>query len=279
MAVSAFLFMAGNAVIKHLAETGIPPIETVFFRSAVSLVLLAPFALSTPGVMKTAHLGSHVGRGLVQGASMICFFYGIVHITLVESNALEFTSPIIATLIAVLFLGEPARMRRLLAMGAGFVGAVIALRPGFQELNEGHGLVFFASFLWAVVLLYIRRLSRTDSALTQSLYIGIILTPISGVMAAFFWVTPDLEQTLLLCLVGVTATSGQYLFAQAFRYAEMSAVLPLDFTKLIWSALFGYLMFSHSPDALTLVGATIIFAAGAYITLREAQLQRRGAAL
>ena len=276
MAGSALLFMAGNAVIKHLAETGIPPIEAVFFRSAVSLVLLAPLAMVTPGVLKTKELGAHMARGLVQAASMICFFYGIVHITLVESNALEFTSPIIATAIAIVFFGEPVRMRRIIAMGLGFLGALIALRPGFQELNQGHGLIAFASFLWAIVLLYIRRLSRTESALTQSLYIGIILTPLSGVLAAFFWVTPNLEQFLFLCLVGVTATSGQFLFAQAFRYAEMSAVLPLDFTKLIWSALIGYLAFTHVPDALTMVGATIIFAAGAYITLREAQLQRRG---
>ena len=276
MAASALLFMAGNAVIKHLAESGIPPVETVFFRSAVSLVILAPFALRTPGVLKTAHLGTHAMRGLVQAASMIAFFYGIVHITLVESNALEFTSPILATLIAMVFFGEPVRTRRIVAMALGFLGAMIALRPGFQVLNEGHGLIALASLLWAIVLLYIRRLSATETALTQSLYIGLIITPVAGTFAALVWVTPNLEQLLFLCMVGATATGGQYLFAQAFRYAEMSAVLPLDFTKLIWSSLIGYFAFSYIPDALTLLGATIIFAAGAYITIREAQLQRQG---
>jgi drug/metabolite transporter (DMT)-like permease len=279
MAGSALLFMAGNAVIKHLAEGGIPPIETVFFRSAVSLVILAPFALNTPGVLKTMHLKTHVVRGLVQAASMIAFFYGIVHITLVEANALEFTSPILATLLAMLFFGEPVRSRRLIAMGCGFLGAMVALRPGFNVLNEGHGLIAIASLLWAAVLLFIRRLSQTETALTQSVYIGLILTPIAGILAAFVWKAPDLEQFLFLCMVGATATTGQYLFAQAFRYAEMSAVLPLDFTKLIWSSLIGYFAFSYSPDALTLLGATIIFAAGAYITIREAQLLRQGRAL
>ncbi len=279
MAASALLFMAGNAVIKHLAEGGIPPVETVFFRSAVSLVLLAPFALRVPGVLKTDYLGMHLRRGVVQAGSMIAFFYGIVHISLVEANALEFTSPILATLIAMLFFGEPVRARRLIAMGGGFLGAMIALRPGFQELNQGHGLIAFASLLWAVVLLYIRRLSASESALTQSLYLGLVLTPVAGALAATVWVTPDLEQFLFLCMVGVTATTGQYLFAQAFRYAEMTAVLPLDFTKLIWSSLIGYFAFSYLPDALTLLGATIIFAAGAYITLREAQLARQGRAL
>lgn len=275
MAASALLFVSGNAVIKHLAETGIPPVETVFFRSVVSLVILAPFALRTPGVLKTARLQTHLLRGLIQAASMICFFYGIVYITLVEANALEFTSPILATLLAMIFFGEPVRTRRLVAMGCGFLGALIALRPGFQELNHGHGLIGMASLLWAAVLLLIRRLSATDSALTQSIYIGIVLTPISGLLAAFVWVTPNLEQLLFLMMVGTTATAGQFLFAQAFRFAEMSAVLPLDFSKLIWSSLIGYLAFSAVPDALTILGATIIFSAGAYITLREAQLMRQ----
>ncbi|MBL9010488.1 MAG: DMT family transporter [Alphaproteobacteria bacterium] len=275
MAGSALLFMSGNAVIKHLAETGIPPVETVFFRSAVSLVVLAPFALRTPGVLKTGQLSLHGLRGVIQAASMICFFYGIVEISLVEANALEFTSPIFATIFAMMFFGEPVRSRRLVAMGIGFAGALIALRPGFQELNQGHGLIGLASVLWAAVLLMIRRLSVTESALTQSVYIGLILTPISALLAAFVWVTPDWVQLGFLCMVGVTATLGQYLFAQSFRYAEMSAVLPLDFSKLIWSSLIGYFVFASTPDALTLLGAAIIFAAGAYITLREAQLQRR----
>jgi len=271
--------MAGNAVIKHLAEDGIPPVETVFFRSAVSLVILAPFALRAPGILKTDFLGTHVVRGLIQAASMIAFFYGIVHITLVESNALEFTSPILATLIAMIFFGEPVRARRLIAMGVGFLGAMIALRPGFQELNQGHGLIALASLLWALVLLYIRKLSVTESALKQSVFMGLVLTPVAGVLAAFVWVTPNFEQFLFLCMVGATATGGQWLFAQSFRLAEMSAVLPLDFTKLIWSSLIGYFVFEYLPDAITLIGATVIFVAGAYITLREAQLVRQGRAL
>ena len=269
--------MSGNAVIKVLAESGIPPVETVFFRSLASLFLLAPFAFRATGVLRTERLGLHLMRGVVQGASMMCFFTGIASITLVEGNALEFTSPIFATLFAMLFLGEAVHGRRIAAMLCGFAGALIALRPGFAEVTTGHGFVLVASILWAGVLLIIRSLSASESALTQSLYIGFVITPLAGAVAAPVWVTPDLHQLGLLLMVGATATLGQYLFAQAFRYAEMSAVLPLDFTKLIWSALIGYLVFEHAPDAFVLAGATVIFASGAYITIREAQLRRRAA--
>jgi drug/metabolite transporter (DMT)-like permease len=278
MAGSAFLFMTGNALIKLLAESGIPPIETVLFRSSISLVLLTPFALGAVTALRTARLGLHLVRGLVQAASMICFFTAIAKIALVEANALEFTSPIFATLFAMLFLGEAVRTRRLVAMGIGFVGAVVALRPGFAEITDGHWLILFACILWAGVLVMIRSLSATESALTQSLYIGLVLTPLAIVMTIPAWVSPDWAQLAMLCTVGGTATLGQYLFAQAFRFAEMSAVLPLDFSKLIWSSAYGFLIFHHIPDVFVVLGGAIIFAAGAYITIREAQLQRAKAA-
>lgn len=276
MAASAFLFMTGNAIIKVLAESGIPPIETVLFRSGLSLLILLPFALSAATALRTRRPGLHVARGILQAASMICFFTGIASpaVALTEANALEFTSPLFATLFAVLFLGDVIRGRRIAAMVVGFAGALIALRPGFAEVTHGHWLIVLANVLWAAVLIMIRTLSRTESALTQSLYIGVVLTPLAAVMVIPVWVTPDWSQLALLCTVGATATLGQYLFAQAFRYAEMSAVLPLDFTKLIWSSLYGYLIFSHSPDAFVLLGGAIIFAAGAYITIRESRLQR-----
>jgi drug/metabolite transporter (DMT)-like permease len=277
MAMSGFLFMFGNAMVKHLAMSGIPPVEIVFFRSAFSLVVLSPFVLRSPGVLRTARLKLHIGRGVVQAFSMICFFSGIGYVTLVEANALEFTAPIFATALAILFFGDKIRARRVIAMAVGFLGAIIALRPGFATLNEGHGLLLIASISWAGVLLMIRTMSKTESALTQSLYIGIVLTPIAAALAIPVWVQPDWPQLGFLFAIGATATTGQFLFAQSFRYAEMSAVLPLDFTKLIWSTIIGYVAFSFVPDIFTLLGATIIFSAGAYITIREAQLQRQAA--
>jgi drug/metabolite transporter (DMT)-like permease len=178
-------------------------------------------------------------------------------------------------MFAMLFLGEQVRARRLIAMGVGFLGALVALRPGFAEITTGHGLILVACILWAGVLVMIRSLSTTESALTQSLYIGVVLTPLAAVMTIPVWVTPDWWQLVMLCTVGGTATIGQYLFAQAFRFAEMSAVLPLDFSKLIWSSAYGFLIFHHVPDIFVVLGGAIIFGAGAYITIREAQIQRQ----
>jgi drug/metabolite transporter (DMT)-like permease len=221
-------------------------------------------------------------RSLLQTASMILFFQGIATVPLVQVNALEFTSPIFATLFAIVLLGDRIRLRRTAALIAGFAGAIVALWPDLQAggvvgIGLGQVLLLGASLVWGFVLITIRELGKTETPIVQSVYLGLVLTPISGVLAAFVWVWPSWIDLLWLIVVSSTATFGQLAYIQAFRLAEMSAVLPLDFSKLIWSALLGFVLFSEIPEPFTVVGAAIIFAAGAYITLREAQVARREA--
>ncbi len=275
MLASAVLFTVGNAIIRFLAPT-IPPVETVFFRSAFSLILLLPMVMRAGfGSLRTKRPGLHFWRGALQVTSMLAFFQGLATTPLVEANAIEFTAPIFATVFAVLFMGEKIHLRRIAALIIGFAGAMIALRPGLKEIGEGQIYMLVASIIWAGALLMIRELGKTESALTQSVYMGLLMTPVSALLAAFVWVTPSWFEVMLLLAVGTTATLGQLLYAQAFRMAEMGAVLPLDFSKLFWSAFIGWLVFADIPDLYTVIGATVIFGAGAYITLREARISRR----
>ncbi|NWH07894.1 MAG: DMT family transporter [Alphaproteobacteria bacterium] len=280
MLFSAFIFSVGNAVIKHVSAT-IPSVEIVFFRSVVSLVILAPIVWRMGGlkVLKTDRPRLHIVRGLVQTLSMLMFFAGLASTPLVQANALEFTSPIFATVLAVLFFGEAVHLRRTLALLAGFAGTIIALWPNlmasnFSGIGTGQLLILAASFTWAAVLLLIRALGRTESSVSQSVYLGLVLTPVSALLSAFVWVTPRLEDLVWLITIGCTATVGQLAYVQSFRLAEMSAVLPLDFSKIIWSAMLGLILFSEVPAVLTILGGAVIFSAGAYITMREAQLSR-----
>ena len=283
MLISAFVFSVGNAVLKHLAAT-VPPIEVVFFRSFLSLVLLSPLVWRAGGFarLKTGRLKLHLARSGLQTVSMIMFFSGIASVPLVQVNALEFTSPIFATVFAVVLMGDKIHFRRTAALIVGFAGAVVALWPnlrqgGFGGVGAGQILLLSASLVWGLVLITIRELGKTETPLVQSVYLGLVLTPVTGIWAAFVWIWPSPIELFWLVIVSLTATFGQLAYIQAFRSADMSAVLPLDFSKLIWSATFGFLIFNEIPVAFTVVGATIIFGAGAYITLREAQVARRGA--
>ena len=275
---STVLFSAGNAIIQHLSAT-IPPIEVVFFRSLFSFVILAPWVLHEGfASLKTKRLRLHLGRAAVQTLSMILFFQGLATVPLVEVNAFEFTVPIFTTIIAIVLLREKIRLRRTIALLVGFAGTMIALRPGFSEIGMGQLLLLSSSFVWGFVILAIRELGKTDSALAQNIYLAVVLTPIAfaGALLAG-WIWPTWEDLVWLIAISLTATIGQMAYVQAFRLAEMSTLLPLDFAKLVLSAAIGLFFFAQVPNVYTVIGAVIIFASGAYITIREAQVSRRKA--
>ena len=120
----------------------------------------------------------------------------------------------------------------------------------------------------------IRSLSRTESSFAQTFYMTLFLLPVNLAAALPYWAWPDWHAMLILVLIAAVANVGTVLYGEAFRRADMSAVLPLESTKIIWTASIGWAFFAETPDIWTLFGGFVIFAAAAYITIREAQLAR-----
>jgi drug/metabolite transporter (DMT)-like permease len=276
MLAATACFAIMNGMIRYLGKDGlVPPAEIAFFRAFFGLLLLLPLlAWFGRSSVKTARLGLHALRGSVQGVSMVLFFVGLSMTQMAKATAFEFAAPIIATTIAMLFLGEPVRTRRIVAMCVGFAGILIVLRPGMVPLAWGPVLVILSVVIWAACQLMIRSLSRTESSFAQTFYMTLFLTPVTGLAALPVWAWPSLHATIVLALIAAVANLGTVLYGEAFRRADMSAVLPLESTKIIWTASIGWIFFAEEPDAWTLIGGFTIFAAAAYITLREAQLAR-----
>ena len=148
------------------------------------------------------------------------------------------------------------------------------LRPGFGDLSTGAILAVVSSLAWGFAMTIIKRLSRTDSSLTQTLYSGILLALLTAIPAFFVWTTPSLEQLAWLLGIGIVGTVGHLAFAEALRSAEMSAVLPLDFLRLVWPSAIGFIVFSEVPSLIAWAGGALIFTSATYIAIREAQLAR-----
>ena len=218
--------------------------------------------------------GLHLLRAVVQAAGMLSFFTAVTLIPLAEVTSLSFSAPLFATALAVILLGERIRARRMAALACGFVGVIIVLRPGFTELSHGALLVILSSLCWGFAMTVIKTLSRTDSALTLTLYAGIYLAVLTGIPAVFFWTTPTSEQLVWLLGIGTVGTIGHLAFAQSLKVAEMSAVLPLDFMRLVWVSAIGYSIFDEIPTLFTWGGGLLIFGSATYIAVREAHLAR-----
>jgi drug/metabolite transporter (DMT)-like permease len=207
---------------------------------------------------------------------MTLFFVGISLTPLAKVAALSFTAPLFATVLAVALLGEVIRGRRITALVVGFAGTLIILRPGLGGMDMGGILVVASSLAFALGLIVIKSLSRTESSPTIAIYAMLVTTPATFLMALPVWEAPNWTDLAWMAMIGGIGSLAHVLTAQAFKEADVTAVLPVDFTKLIWSAVIGYLVFAEIPDAWTWIGGTVIFSAITYIAYRERHVRAGG---
>ena len=209
---------------------------------------------------------------------MITLHKGLGMAGLAVVNAVYFTSPLFASLGAIVLLRERVRSRRIAALIIGFVGTLIIIRPGFEGFSPGALWVVVAAMFWAWVVILTRILGRTESSVTIVAYMTLFLTPMALGPALTVWVTPTTTEFGWLALVGACQIGTQMCHAQALKLAEATAVMPLDFGRLIWASLLGYLLFAEVPDVWTWIGGTVIFASSIHIAYREAWNREAGAA-
>jgi len=252
----------------------LPAFEVAFFRNLFGLFVLAPWFMRYGlAPLRTRRLGWHAVRGGLNAVSMLAFFTGLSLTPLAKVTALSFTTPLFVTIGAILILGEVVRVRRWIAVIVGFIGMLVVLRPGIVTLEVGVLLILVSSLLWSFAILVIKELSRTESSITITLYMGLFLTPLTLIPALTVWHSPSLRQLGWMLLIGILGNTAQIAMAQALKNADSSALLPLDFVRLIWASAIGYLVFLEIPDGWTWAGGTIIFASASFIAWREAKLR------
>lgn len=275
MAAAASLTLM-TTLIRIVAQD-IHPFEIGFFRTVTNLLLMIPFVIRTgPSVFKSDNHKIYALRGLVGFTFVMSYFPGAAMIPVSESQALIFTSPLFVVLLVVVFLGEKIRARRMVALAIGFVGAMIILRPGFDAVNIGAGLVLIGAMTNGASNALVKYTTRKDHPDTAVLFLMLYVTPLIAIPTIFVWVTPSWEQLGLMVAIGFFATLNQRFLSRAFAAADATAVLPYDFARLPFAALIGWLVFVDLPDIWVWIGGAIIFGASVYIAHRESVAARRG---
>ena len=195
-------------------------------------------------------------------------------IPIAEATALNFTAPLFVTLLAVIILKERVGWRRWLALFIGFASTLVILQPGVQVISIGAFLVLFASLAWAGSTITLKKLSKSESSLTSTVYLVIILTPVTFVASFPYLYLPNIEQTIWLVEVAGTSTIAQYFLSESLKQADANVVVPFDFSRLIWAAVFGFILFGEIPTVWVWLGGTLIFASAVYITHRENRIKK-----
>lgn len=266
------------AIAIRYATTHVPTQEVAFFRNAFGLVALLPMLLrSGPKVFRTQQLPRYLLRSVIGLASMLCAFWAIGHLPISQAISLSYATPLFVTIAAVLLLGEVVRVRRWAAVVCGFIGVLIIVRPGADSFTPGVLVAVLAALLSSLVAIQIKQLTRVDGADTVVLYTYVFWVPLSLVPALFTWVWPTGIAWVWLAATGVLGTVGQLLWTRALRLGEVSALTPISFMQLPLVTLLGWLLFNETIDRYTVIGASIILGANAYIAHREAVLARRAA--
>ncbi len=274
MFASTLIMVSMHGAVRHVGQE-LPTAEVVFFRNLFSLMAVLPVLIRSGGfnVLKTSHPAMHLLRTTIGIMAMWAWFYGLAHVPVAHATALSFTNVMFGTLAAVVILGERLRLRRWSAVVLGFAGTLIILRPGYIEVTPGVLSILFSSMCWALALIIVKRISQWDSVVCIVSWNAILLTVFSLGPALYVWQTPEAGQLGWLILIGTLATAGHLAMTTAFKLGDASVIFPVDFVRLIWASVIGYLAFSEIPDLWTWIGGLVIFASTAYITYRESQIK------
>ena len=275
MVVTGLLFVGVTALVKLLG-TRVPAPQAAFLRYLLGLILLLPMLRPLLRLRLGRATWALFGwRGLAHAVGVMFWFFAMARIPLADVTAMNYLSPIYVTLGAALFFKERLATRRIVAVAAALLGALIILRPGFREVGSGHLAMIFTAIFFGASYLMAKSLSQRCSAAAVVAMLSVSVTVLLAPLAAVNWVTPTWGELAILMAVAGFATGGHYTMTLAFRTAPLTVTQPVTFLQLVWAVALGTLVFGEPLDPWVIFGGTVIVGAVSFISWREAKLRRR----
>jgi drug/metabolite transporter (DMT)-like permease len=272
---ASFCFASMDAMSKILAQDH-AILQILWFRYMVFTVFALAIARRR-GVGRTLvsqRPWLQAFRALLLVAENAVFVLAFRYLPLADVHALGASAPLMVVALSVVLLGETVGIRRWSAVLVGFVGVLIIIRPGLQEIEWPLLIPLVGALMWALYQILVRLCSRTDGSDTTLLWSALVGLAATSVTGPFVWVPPDREAWVLLVVLAVAGSIAHYALIKGLQLAEASAVQPYTYTLLVFAAFWGLAVFGDIPDAWTILGATIIVGSGLYTWYRERQLAR-----
>ncbi|MBN9333082.1 DMT family transporter [Devosia sp.] len=262
---------------KWLSVEGMATTQIVFMRYGMHLALLLLLFLPVSGfdVMKSNNWKLEILRGTCLLATTGLNFLAMRYLPLTVTSAIQFTSPLIICAMSGPLLGDKVGWRRWLAIGVGFIGILIIVRPGSEAFQPAALLSLGCAFFLALFSILTRKLAGVDSASTQQFFAGatpvILLAPVA--FTDWAWPAQPISWVAFF-VMGAAGLGGHYLNSVAHRFAAPAILAPFSYLSLLYLSIASWLIFDQPPDRLFILGATIIVASGLYIWLRERKISK-----
>jgi drug/metabolite transporter (DMT)-like permease len=279
MIVATVLFAGASAASKWLVAD-YPIGEVLFLRSLSSFASCAAVMLPVTGlsVFATHRPGAHLARGLSQSISQACLLIAFSLMPLPGAVAINFSSPLFAALVSILWLKERAGYVRGAALLIGFFGVVIVTNPGANSLTLGALFALINAIMYGTVTVAVRGMTKTESANTLVIWQLLVLMFFHSFLLFFGWRSPTPLDAVMLFGTGFINALGQWFWTKALHLAPAPAVTPFYYLMLVWAVAIGFLVWGEVPTLSLLIGSSIVVATGLFLFLREARLQQALAA-
>ena len=272
--LSGFLLSINGAIGKHLGQD-LHPFFITFIRAFIMVFLLLPWIFRKGGgSVKMSRPGLHFINGFFFTLALFGWFWALPRIPLDLNTAVGFTTPIFAVLGAIIFLGEKSEIWRWGALIVGIIGALIIIRPSIYGIPPGVLAAIFSALCFAVTKLLIKVISKSDApesiVFSQAFWVTVVAFPV----AVYFWEVPNFNQFLWIIGLSIVTIMNHFAMTWAIKLSDIGVIEPITFTRLIWSALVGYLIFGDEPSIYTLAGGIVVAASVVYIAREERKEQK-----
>lgn len=272
--IACFWFAVMTVIIRHLSSS-IEPALLVFFRNVFAFAFMIPWGLRMgKNGLRTKRLDLNLWRAFTGALGMYAWFYSIAIIPLPEAVSLSFTVPLVSSLLGILLLGERVGTQRWVALGIGFLGTLVILRPGADAFKMEFLFVLSATVAWSMSNILVKKLTKTDSPRVIVFYMSFLMTPLTMPLALYYWKTPSAEELLWLVALGWVSNIAQISISHAFAKADVSVILPFDFFRLLFVSVFAYFIYDERLTLWSAVGALIILSSAFLMVHHEVRLSR-----
>ena len=271
LALAAFGVYATHDVIIKFLGSDYSAFQIMFFSGLLGFPLIALILLGdrTDGNLVARRPWWSALRALTAVSTGAAAFYAFSVLPLAQTYAIFFAMPLLITVLAIPMLGEKVGARRGAAVCVGLLGVLIVLRPGSGELSWGHLAALMAALSGSLNSVIVRKIGAEERSAVLLLYPMIASFFITGATLPFVYVPMPVEHLALMGVIAIFGLMGAQLTIAAYRIAPAVIVAPMQYSKIIWAALFGALFFNEFPDHWTVVGTAVIICSGMYIVMRE----------
>lgn len=261
-------------LVKLAAERGVHLVESLFWRQLTGLpvVILWLWSVGKLHDVRTANPAAHSLRSILGLSGMALNFAAMTMLPMAEATTISFASPIFATLLAAVLLSEPTGKYRWGAVALGFIGVLLAMRPGTASHGIGPWVALAGALLTAAVTIQLRKMSKHENTGAIVFWFSLISLIPLGIGLIIVSKSHDATTWAIVAGLAICGAIAQLLLTSAMRHASVATVATMDYSGLIWSVLFGYMVFDALPDRGTWIGAPLIIAAGLIIIWREQKL-------